>query len=115
MWGLSHIIIAIFPSWVLSYSVEDILFSGFLGTIILLALLLLHVPNNPIAYYASRIIFFLLGILMVYGGIVSWTGLIIWNVPFQNKELFQISMAFADLLSAVFMFTLALEKHEKHE
>ena len=46
---------------------------------------------------------------MVYGGVTSWTGVAEWNVPF-NPEMFQISMGFADLLSAVFMFILAISE-----
>jgi hypothetical protein len=49
---------------------------------------------------------------MTFGGVASWTGLVQWNVPFVNVELFQVSMAFADLLSAVFMFVIAIEQKE---
>lgn len=54
-----------------------------------------------------RMMFFVQGVLMVYGGVASWTGLAVWNVPF-NLEMFQVSMAFADLLGAVFLFVLAI-------
>ena len=56
----------------------------------------------------GQFLLFILGLVEVYGGIASWCGLGIWNVPFPNIELFQVSMAFADLLSAVFLFYLAI-------
>jgi hypothetical protein len=55
-----------------------------------------------------RFALFILGVFMVWGGVASWTGLAVWKVPFPNKEFFQVSMAFPDLLSVVFMFILSL-------
>jgi hypothetical protein len=62
----------------------------------------------------GRISFFILGIFSTFSGVASWTGVAIWNVPFANKELFQVSMAFADLISAAFMFFLAIAKTAKN-
>ena len=55
----------------------------------------------------GRVMLALLGVVMVVGCVASWTGATVWNVPFANKEMFQVSMALLDLVSAVFMFILA--------
>lgn len=60
----------------------------------------------------NAILLVVLAMLSVYSGVASWTGKAIWAVPFANKEIFQVSMAFLDLLGAVFMLDLALEKQQ---
>jgi hypothetical protein len=57
----------------------------------------------------GRVLLVILATISVGSGVASWTGVALWNVPFANKEPFQISMAFADLVGAVFMLYLALE------
>jgi hypothetical protein len=106
MWGLSYIMVALVAP---SISEVPALGYGVLGFFILFMAFLTHIAYDKFGYDVLAGAFFALGIAMVYGGVVSWTGTGLWNIPFPNKELFQVSMAFADLLSAVFMFMLGLE------
>lgn len=108
MWGISYIIVAIIAPTIVDFQYATGLYIA-LGLSILVGLFNLFLLDNPINHAIARIMFILLGILMVFGGICSWAGLTTWNIPFDNKGLFQVSMAFADLLSAVFMFIVALD------
>lgn len=105
MWSLSYILVAIFAP-----SISDIhpLFYGILGVWLAFMLLLDHLAYDKLGYFIVSVLWVFNGTLMVYGGVTSWAGLAVWNVPFPNKEIFYVSMAFADLISAVFMFVLAL-------
>lgn len=105
MWGLSYIVVAMIA--------PDI--SDLPGIVYIVTgeLIIMGVTMKVCDIHArgfTNIFLGCLGGLMIYGGIASWTGVAIWNVPFENLELFQVSMAFADLLSATFMFVLALER-----
>lgn len=120
MWAFAYICTALFAPWVggVDTIMNIIIFVG-LGAWMILSLVLystkpLHGDLHPVegavplnTYRAiGKIFLFILGLIEVFGGIASWVGLAMWNVPFANKELFQVSMAFADLVSAVFMFYL---------
>ena len=107
MLGLSYIIVAIFTP---NISDMNPLAYIMLGSVFLFALVLEHLAYDKLGHFFVRILWIGLGILMTYGGITSWAGIAIWNVPFPNKEIFQVSMACMDLLSAVFMFVLALHE-----
>ena len=110
MWGLSYIIVALVAP---SISEAPPIGYGLLGIVILWMVFLMYVAYDKLGYRILAGAFFALGVAMVYGGVVSWTGAGLWNVSFPNKELFQVSMAFADLLSAVFMFMLGLDMARK--
>lgn len=105
MWGLCYVVVAVVAPWISDLSN---LVYAFLGAWILLSLALSHFAKNRLGHTIVRVMFFVQGALMVYGGVGSWTGLAVWNVPFNNPEMFQVSMAFADLLGAVFLFVLAI-------
>jgi hypothetical protein len=55
-------------------------------------------------------IIFMCGILEVFAGIASWTGVIRWNVIWTAgyDPLAQITMALLDIVSAVFLFKHSL-------
>jgi len=106
MWGISYIITALVAP---SISDAPAIFYGALGAFILFMVFFIHLAYDKLGYHIMTGAFFALGIAMTYGGVVSWTGAGLWNVPFPNKELFQVSMAFADMLSAVFLFLLGIE------
>ena len=110
MWGISYIITAIVAP---SISDAPAILYGVLGAFILFMVLLKHLAYDKFGYRILAGAFFGLGIAMVYGFVVSWSGAGLWNVPFPNKELFQVSMAFADMLSAVFLFLLGIEMVRK--
>lgn len=74
------------------------------------SLVLSYFAHDRFGHIIIRVMFFVQGVPMVYGGVASWAGLAVWNVPFNNPEMFQVSMAFADLLGAVFLFILAITK-----
>lgn len=116
MWAFAYIVTALVAPWVggLDIGINIILFAG-LGAWMLLSLgLYSHkdkiLPYDTIPKSLGRAFLFILALIEVFGGITSWCGIGVWNVPFPNKELFAVSMAFADLLSAVFMFYLAIDK-----
>ena len=104
MWGISYIIVAIVAPWI--SDMPNIVYA-FLGAWILLSLALSHFVHDKLLMIVQGM-FFIQGCLMVYGGVTSWTGLTVWNIPEGNIELFQVSMAFADMLGAVFLFVLAI-------
>ena len=56
---------------------------------------------------AGRIILFTSGVLETISGVASWTGIIHYNVPFVDKAMFNLTMSGFDLLSAIFLFSLA--------
>ena len=103
MWGLSYIVTALSAPWIAGYNINGALLYTILGALILSALLFHSLDRF---HTFVRVLFFILGSLTVVAGVRSWTGLTVWNVPFENLALFQVSMASADMLSAVFMFTL---------
>jgi hypothetical protein len=108
MWGLTYIIVAfIAPNIALD---TPALFYVFLGAFILATLVTRYFAYNKLSRSVVRCLFFGLGVFEVIGGVMSWTGVGLWNVPFADVALFQISMAFADLISAVFLFVLAISK-----
>lgn len=106
MWGISYIMVALF---VPAVSDTPALAYGVFGAVILLCCYLYLSPNK-FERDVARCLFFGLGVMEVFGGVASWTGLSRWNVPFMTVEAFQVSMAFADLISAAFMFNLAITK-----
>lgn len=110
MWGISYIITALVAP---SISEVPAVGYGVLGAFIIFMVVFMHLANDKFGYRIMAGVFFALGIAMTYGGVVSWTGAGLWNIPFPNKELFQISMAFADMLSAVFLFLLSIEMARK--
>lgn len=110
MWGISYIVVALVAP---SISNVPAVGYGLLGFFILLCILLMHVAYDAFGYHVMAGAFFALGIAMTYAGVVSWSGAGLWNVPFPNKEMFQISMAFADLLAGVFLFMLSIEMARK--
>jgi len=110
MWALSYIAVAILCPTVSGLGqLESVVFYMVIGWALIIALLLRWWEKDNRFYKpVANIILFVLGIFEVFGGVASWTGVSLWNVPFENIAAFQISMAFADLLSAVMMFALAI-------
>ena len=109
MWALSYLVVAFVapgiggnPVWL--STVVFVLF----GIALLSATILTRWAKST-TRTAGRIMLIILAVISVYSGVASWTGAALWVVPFADKEIFQVSMAFADLLGAVFMLDLALE------
>lgn len=114
MWGIAYITTAIYaPSIGGDPSLGSAIYSALGSAIIVLVIIraFKHDPTEFLSYWV-RVLLFVVALIEIYGGIASWTGLAVWNVPFANKEIFQVSMAFADLVSAVLMLYLALFDHE---
>jgi len=80
-----------------------------MGVAVIGTLALLERGTHKQTKMLAKILLLALAIIEVFSGIASWSGVAVWNVPFANKELFQVSMAFADLISAAFMFYLILQ------
>ncbi|MDQ1281250.1 MAG: hypothetical protein QG670_2515 [Thermoproteota archaeon] len=60
--------------------------------------------------YNIKPLLFGFGVLEVFGGVASWTGVIRWNVAWTTgyDPLAQIAMALLDLISAIFLFNYSL-------
>ena len=116
MWALSYLVVAVVapgvggsPVWL---SVMEFLVFG----VALLAATLLtgfdalasRFKSGKSVKLVARVALVVLAVLSVYSGIATWAGVFIWVVPFANKEVFQVSMAFADLIGAAAMLYLAL-------
>lgn len=56
------------------------------------------------------------GVIEVFAGVASWTGIIRWNVVWTTSydPLAQISMALLDLVSAVFLFHYSIDQSIKY-
>ena len=76
-----------------------------LGLGFLIATILPYTPYKTV----GRILQFVLGVILALGAVLSWTGVGLWNVPFPSIEIFQVSMAILNILTAVFAFSLALD------
>lgn len=107
MWGLSYILVAIVAPDISDF--HPILY-WMIGAIILFGLLLNRLAYDKLGHQFVGLYFFVVAVLMVYGGVASWTGVAVWNVPFENPEIFNVSMGFADLLSAALMLVIATEQ-----
>ena len=56
----------------------------------------------------GRAILVAMGVAETFGGWASWCNKTQWNVPFEDKAPFQISMGVLDLISAIALFLKAL-------
>ena len=59
---------------------------------------------------ASKIGLFGFAIAEVIGGVMSFTGALRWNLPFANTEVFQVIMAFMDLVAASLLFFIVFDQ-----
>ena len=59
---------------------------------------------------ANKIGFIAFAIAEVIAGVMSWTGALRWNLPFANTEVFQVSMAFMDIVASVWLFVLVFDQ-----
>lgn len=104
MWGGAYIATALFA--------PQISGDPLLGTVFYMILGLATIGSIVVQKYSKPllgpIMLFTLAIIGIYGGVASWSGIALWNVPFPNKELFQVSMAFGELMTSVLMLYLAL-------
>lgn len=107
MWGSAYICVAFIAPEIFGDIDFGVVACILLGILILIAVCLLY-ANMPFRQ-VGKFLFIILGTVEVFSGVASWTGVVRWNVPFVVVELFQVSMAFMDLISAVFMFVLVLE------
>ncbi len=107
MWGLAYFATGLFtPEIMGSSTLIGFLTCDVLGGAIIFALELRQLSSSWRTL--ARVMLVILALVEISGGILSWSGASLWNIPFANKEIFQVSMAFADLVSAVFMLYLAV-------
>jgi len=105
-WGMSYIATAIFAPSIAGDFRVGILTYTLVGILIIATSTLKWFPNTNPFDRIRRFTLFVLASMSILSGVQSWTGVLIWNVPFASKELFQITMAFMDFISAVFMLIL---------
>lgn len=58
----------------------------------------------------GAVMLLIVGILEVFGGVASWTGLNIWHIALQNQTLLQVSMATYDFISAIILINIGIER-----
>lgn len=105
--AVSYFSLAIFaPTVGGDTTVIGIIVYTLLGFGFLFATMLPYTPYKTV----GRILQFILGVILALGAVLSWTGVGLWNVPFPNVELFQVSMAILNILTAVFAFALAIDE-----
>jgi len=108
MWGLSYIACSIIKPDIFANISPDLGRLAMIGTgSTMLAGLALK--NKPI----GRILLAALGIAETFGGVASWSGLTKWNIPFENKEIFNVSMAAFDLISAATLLYKSFKNDSK--
>lgn len=104
MWAISYFAVATITPGISGDPNDMWLYAGF-GGVLLIGLILTQLSSVTLKSI-GKVVLFLLAVLSVGSGIASWTGVARWNVPFMVVEMFQVSMAFADLIAAVFMLVL---------
>ena len=110
MWGMSYIATALFAPEISGNPILGAILYSFLGSVLIALVVARSFINDSQTWAGAWIRYglFAFALVATYGGILSWSGLAVWNVPFPNKELFQVSMAFGNLFSAVLMLYLAI-------
>ncbi|MCJ7561245.1 hypothetical protein MUO79_11630 [Candidatus Bathyarchaeota archaeon] len=109
MWAISYFAVAAIAPGISGDPNDVWLYAGF-GGALLVGVILTQLSSEILSLIGDVVLCLLAG-LSVGSGVASWAGVVVWNVPFADKVLFQVSMAFADLISAVFMFALVLEDY----
>ena len=108
-WALAYIMTGIFAPQISGNILEGAVLYATVGVALLLAALCFVDPQAPAKGQAyAKIALAILALISVYSAVASWSGLFVWNVPFQAKEVFQVSMGLMDFLGAVFMLIRAL-------
>lgn len=112
MWALTYVFVAVLAPTI---STAPAFAYGALGAVLLFVVLVQYVATDALGRKLSAFALIPFALLMVYGGVDSFTAATgYWNVPFASLELFHVSMALADLLSAFFLFgnAIALIKND---
>ena len=114
VWALAYIFTAIFAPGISGDVLIGAIVYLTIGIALLLCLWLVGVGTtyltglDHIPYRIGQVMLLILGAISIYAAITSWSGVAIWNVPFVNKELFQVSMAAGNLIAAVLMFYIGM-------
>jgi len=58
----------------------------------------------------GAVMLLIIGILEVFGGVASWTGLNTWHINLGNRTLLQVSMATYDFAAAIVLLNLGTER-----
>jgi len=101
-WAFTYLATAIFAPGIAGDVLQGQILYTSMGLLILVSLAVLRAQNPDWRNY-GMVLLFLLALMAVYGAVASWSGLFVWNVPFQAKEIFQVTMGLMDFLGAVFM------------
>lgn len=112
MWGLAYVACGFSnPDIVGNFTLAtSMMFLFFMGFLLLIGFALMEISTITMYKTLGRILLLIAGVMETIGGVVSWTGVIVWNVPFADKALFNVSMAIFDLVSASFLFEKSLSK-----
>lgn len=107
-WGLTYLACAILKPDIggtyfgVSNPPLGALFLALVGILILLPMLLERLNTLT---SLSQTLFFIMGCFESIGVVLSWTSIVLWNIPaYGNQALFQISMATFDWVAAAALF-----------
>ena len=111
MWALSYLVVAVVapgvggpPVWL---DIVEYLGTG--AALMAATLIIGYYPGESVKVIA-RAALVVLAVISVYSGIGSFAGVFIWVVPYADKAVTQVSMAFLDLVGAAAMIYLALDE-----
>jgi len=101
-WAFAYLATAIFAPGIAGDVLIGQILYAVVGLLTIGSLALLRAQNTDLRN-VGMVLLFVLALFSVYGAVASWSGLFVWNVPFQVKEIFQVTMGLMDFLGAVFM------------
>ena len=85
MWALTYIICGVVAPNLEGNAISGIVIYEGIGVLELIALALSLKGSR---HWYSQVPLFAMALVEVFGGVASWTGVCVWNVPFSDKSLF---------------------------
>ena len=110
-WGFMYVFAAVSAPGISGDASQGIVLYSLVGIATIIGVILTVAAerkHNSLMRNIASVIMFVLFFIEVYSALASWAGLVKWNVPFQNIEVFQVTMSFMDFISAVFLLLAAV-------
>lgn len=107
-WGLAYIACSVLkPSIHGTSAILGIMIMIPWGSVMITGLFLSRTENYK---KTGAVMLLIIGILEVFGGVASWTGLNTWHINLGNRTLLQVSMATYDFVAAIVLLNLGTER-----
>ena len=115
-WALAYIVAGIAAPQISGNVLEGQILYLIMGVLLLAPLAMLEsieLPGfDPDREHTVRtlatVLLIALAFVSLYSAVASWSGMFVWNVPFPDKSLFQVTMGLMDFVGAVFMLIRAI-------